>query len=227
MRKRPNKSQAAPTGKKAKVVHSPNARRRRDKTPERPSSPSRFIRTIKVEVPEHVDELTTSETLMQSQLEETQGLVDEGQNVQESPESEVDLEPDVPKVDTPFGMFKIYGNLEEFDFYNFLGPPNPESFVLEPTSGYYFDPATGFFHDKTTEYYYDSKTKEWLFWTKTFSTYIPRKGGDEALKTALLEQELIEKEAAERKENLEVILLDSDEEMEEDKQVSSKVMIFL
>lgn len=85
--------------------------------------------------------------------------------------------------------------------------------MLEPTSGYYYDPKTGFLHDKASGYYYDPFSKEWLFWTKTYKTFIPRKGGDEERKKELLLEELkAENNIRAKKENSEVIVLDSDEE---------------
>uniref|UniRef100_A0A914DMH5 CCHC-type domain-containing protein n=1 Tax=Acrobeloides nanus TaxID=290746 RepID=A0A914DMH5_9BILA len=206
---RPSES---PTCKRAKVVLSPNARRHRSRTPENVSSPCKILQVVKVEAMGNDEQ--------QEQIPESSGLnaqikVKEEENEHEkekfeerinsrNEETQTEKAPSVPTVDTPFGSFKLYD------------PPNPESFILEPKTGYYYDNYTGFFYDKATKYYYAPKIKEWMFWTKTFRTYIPCKGGDEELKRTIQEQELVEAMMEEEAKNPkdDVITLDDEDEVD-------------
>ena len=55
-----------------------------------------------------------------------------------------------------------------------------------------------------------------MFWTKTFRTYIPCKGGDEELKRTIQEQELVEAMMEEEAKNPkdDVITLDDEDELD-------------
>lgn len=67
--------------------------------------------------------------------------------------------------------------------------------MLEPSSGYYFDESTNYYYDKSSGYFFDSNTSEWLFWSSTYSTYIPCDGGNvEAKKELQLRESGLEEE---------------------------------
>uniref|UniRef100_A0A914BXS4 RanBP2-type domain-containing protein n=1 Tax=Acrobeloides nanus TaxID=290746 RepID=A0A914BXS4_9BILA len=80
-------------------------------------------------------------------------------------------------INTPFGVRKIFPQ------------PNPKTFQLESSSGYYYDQDTGFYYDPSTEFYYDPQIQQWAFYCKRYSTYIPCEGGDEKLKKRLMDEE--------------------------------------
>lgn len=51
--------------------------------------------------------------------------------------------------------------------------PNPLTFVLEPTTGYFLDPVTNFYYDAKTTYYFNNATQEWTYWDQIYCTYFP------------------------------------------------------
>uniref|UniRef100_A0A914BV43 OCRE domain-containing protein n=1 Tax=Acrobeloides nanus TaxID=290746 RepID=A0A914BV43_9BILA len=91
-------------------------------------------------------------------------------------EKEAEIDQRTKFVDLPVEKRKIYSK------------PEPTEFI-EHSSGYYLDRNTGFFYDPCTDYFYDPGMKCWLFWSQTYTTYIPCDGGDYYWKKKQLDKE--------------------------------------
>ncbi|KAI1307273.1 RNA-binding protein 5 [Halotydeus destructor] len=51
--------------------------------------------------------------------------------------------------------------------------PDPKSFQLDSTSGYFFDSSTQLYYEPKSKYYYNSKTQQYLNWSIEYTTYLP------------------------------------------------------